>query len=119
MKRERLIPLALATGALIAISACTSDGRSTSSEGSTETSQPDAPPRTTTATPSTLPGTDPTTTEPGDDPVRPQAFGSSRLSFFGDCPALLDYMQTEATARVTPWGLGGQGYYYAYDVFLE
>jgi hypothetical protein len=41
------------------------------------------------------------------------------LSFFGDCPALLDYMQTEATARVTPWGLGGEGIYYGDDIFLE
>jgi hypothetical protein len=119
MKRERLIPLALATGALIAISACTSDGTSTSSSGSAGTSVADAPPRTTTAIPSTLPDHDPTTTDPGDDPPRPQSFGSSRLSFFGDCPALLDYMQTEATARVTPWGLGGQGFYYEDEVFLE
>jgi len=114
MKRERLIPLVLATGALLAMSACSSDGPSTSSSDS----QPDSAPRTTTATPSTLPGEDSTTTTPNDGTSRPQAFGSSRLSFFGDCPALLDYMQTEATARVTPWGLGGQGIYYTDDVLL-
>ena len=38
-------------------------------------------------------------------------FGFARLSFFGDCDALLTYMQTEARERVTAWGLDG-GYYY-------
>jgi hypothetical protein len=92
MKRERLIPLAL-TSALFAVTACSSGG-GTSSE-------------TTTATPSTTPGG--TTTVPGS--TRPQGF-SSRLQFFGDCPALLDYMKSEASARVTAWGLGGGPVYY-------
>ncbi|MGB0113040.1 MAG: beta-propeller domain-containing protein [Ilumatobacteraceae bacterium] len=103
MKRERLIPLALTASALLAVTACSSDGPTTTSSD---------PTRTTTATPSTSPGTDTgssTTTSPR---TQPQGFGSARLNFFGDCPALLDYMQDAATARVTPWGLGGGGFYY-------
>ena len=52
--------------------------------------------------------TDPTNTDPGDHrpPAdRPQGFAPGSSSFFGDCPALLGYMQTEATERVTAWGL--------------
>ena len=104
MKRELLTPLALTVGALLAAASCTTDDPDPVSTG------PGDPPVTTSATPSTLPtlgGTDPVT--PG---VRPQPFGSSRLGFFGDCPALLDYMQGEASARVTPWGLDGGGLYY-------
>jgi hypothetical protein len=102
MKRERLIPLALAS-ALLAVAACSSDAPTDPSE---------AAPETTTAVPSTVPGSDPsTTTAPGDTAPRPQGF-AGRLEFFGDCPALLDYMQTEATERVTPWGLGGGGRFY-------
>ena len=52
--------------------------------------------------------TDPDTTGPG---TGPQGFTSAKLSFFGDCPALLEYMQTEASERVTAWGFGGGGYY--------
>jgi hypothetical protein len=115
MKRERLIPLALATGALLTVSACTTDGPPTSSSGS---SPPDDPPRTTTATPTTLPSNGPTTTGLDGGPAQPQSFGSSRLSFFGDCPALLVYMQAGAIDRVTPWGLGGQGFYYGDDVAI-
>jgi hypothetical protein len=102
MKRERLIPLVL-IGALLAVSACSSDG--SSSEPTTTTT------RSTTATPTTSPG-GATTTTPA--PGRPQGF-ASRLEFFGDCPALLSYMQTEATARVTAWGLVGGPVYYGED----
>jgi len=102
MQRQRLIPLAVTTSALLAVAACSSDGteQSTASTGA---------PLDTTAVPSTMPGrtTVPTTTVSGPSD-RPVGFGST-LGFFGDCPALLDYMQTEATARVTPWGLGGDG----------
>ncbi len=101
MTRQRLLPLALAATALIGFTACSGD----SSTGSDSTT------RSTTATPSTSPGT---TSEPGST-GRPQGF-ASRLEFFGDCPALLDYMQTEATARVTAWGLGGGMYYAEGDV---
>lgn len=42
------------------------------------------------------------------DPTLPVgAFGESRLTFFGDCEALGTHMREIATARVTPWGLGG------------
>jgi hypothetical protein len=102
MTRQRLLPLALAATALIATSACSDSGSERS----------DNPPGSTATTLGTSPttGSEPTTTDP-DRTATPQGF-ASRLEFFGDCPALLDYMQTEATARVTPWGLGG-GMYYA------
>ena len=88
----------------MAAAACTTDDPDPVTTGRDGTDQT-APPSTT-ATPSTLPGSG--TTDP---PVaRPQPFGSARLGFFGDCPALLDYMQDEAAARVTPWGLEG-GYF--------
>jgi hypothetical protein len=95
MTRERIIPLAV-LGALLTVAACSSDG-ATSSD-------------TTTATPSTSPGASTTVSASN----RPQGF-SSRLQFFGDCPALLDYMQTEASERVTAWGLGGGPMMYAED----
>jgi hypothetical protein len=100
MKRERLIPLALAASAALTISACSSDGSDSA------TSEP----RTTTATPSTAPGATTVTTGPA---PRPQGFGSAHLEFFGDCDALLDYMKAEASERVTAWGLGGDGIVYA------
>ena len=101
MKRERLIPLVLA-GVLLAVSACSSDG---------STTEPTDTTRSTTATPTTSPG-GATTTTPASG--RPQSF-ASRLEFFGDCPALLSYMQTEAAARVTAWGLGGGPVFYGED----
>jgi hypothetical protein len=51
-------------------------------------------------------GPDLTTPEPA---VR-GTFGSARLGFFSDCPDLLQYLRTEASARVTAWGLNGGGY---------
>ncbi len=86
-------------GVLLAVSACSSDG---------STTEPTEATRSTTATPTTSPGAS-TTTVPGSG--RPQGF-ASRLEFFGDCPALLSYMQTEAAERVTAWGLGGGPIYY-------
>jgi hypothetical protein len=71
-------------------------------------------------TPSTLATatdrTDPTdTTDPTvpvvTDPSQTGPFGFARLSFFGDCAALLTYMQLEARERVTAWGLDGGIYY--------
>jgi hypothetical protein len=108
MRREILTPLAIAVGAVLAAAACTANDPDPVSTG------PATTPPTTNGTPSTLPtvgGTDPVT--PGG---RPQPFGSSRLGFFGDCPALLDYMQDEASARVGPYGLDGGGYYLGDDV---
>lgn len=110
MTRERLIPLTLAASVLVALTACSSDG-------STADSIPDSIPNSTTATPSTLPGGPPTT---GADSVPGPIGFASRLEFFGDCPALLGYMQSEATERVTAWGLGGGGVYYGEgDVVME
>jgi Beta propeller domain len=113
MKRELLSPLAIALGAMIAVTACSSDSVDVSS---TSTDEIDGP-ATTTATPTTLPGdSTPDTlpdTDPGTEPDSgPLGFASAQLEFFGDCPAVLDYMRTEAAERVTAWGLGGGGYYY-------
>ncbi len=98
MKRERLIPLALATASLLVAASCTND----------ESARPSTSGDSTVAT---TPG-DTTTTEPArttpDSTVprpRPQGFASANLEFFGDCAALLSYMQTEASERVTAWGL--------------
>lgn len=102
MKRERLIPLTLAAAALAGVTACSSDGSPTARDTSTT--------HTTTATPTTAPGRNPDTSVV-ERPTTPQGFGSGRLGFFGDCPALLDYMQTAATERVTAWGLGGGRFY--------
>ena len=108
MTRERLIPLALVTSALLIAASCTTDGSSsdptvsTGGDDITTTEPPD---------PSTVPTAtnDPTTSLPGPGP---QGFASANLEFFGDCAALLSYMQAEASERVTAWGLGGGGFYY-------
>ncbi|MFN8021645.1 MAG: beta-propeller domain-containing protein [Acidimicrobiales bacterium] len=83
---------------------------------------PDAAPSTTHST-GTTDGSDATGTTDGsgttdttdgavtDPTVRP-TFGRSRLTFFSDCPGLLDYLRTESSARVTAWGLGYGGYPY-------
>ncbi len=99
MMRERLIPLALVTTALLATASCTADDNAAPSPSEDPTTTTDA------ITP-TVPD-EPTTTAAS----RPQGFASANLEFFGDCDALLSYMQTEAGERVTAWGLGG-GYYY-------
>jgi hypothetical protein len=105
MMRERLIPLALATTALLVAASCTNDETaqpSTSGDSTVATTPGDV---TTTEPPGTTPGS----TAPGRGP---QGFASANLEFFGDCAALLSYMQTEASERVTAWGLGGGGFYY-------
>jgi hypothetical protein len=105
MMRERLIPLALATAALLVAASCTTDESaqpSTSGDSTVATTPDDV---TTTEPPGTTPGS----TVPGPGP---QGFASANLEFFGDCAALLSYMQTEASERVTAWGLGGGGFYY-------
>jgi len=100
MTRERLIPLGVAAAALLTLTACSADG-----PGDPATAGPD----TTTATPTTSPDGGDTITNPT---PRPIGFASARLEFFGDCPALLSYMQDEAGQRVTAWGLGGGPYWY-------
>jgi hypothetical protein len=102
MMRERLIPLALATTALLLVASCTTDGSTTS-----DSTSPSAPP-TTGAASTTTPAEG---TVPSTAPSGPQGFASANLQFFGDCDALLGYMKTEASKRVTAWGLGGGVYY--------
>ncbi len=55
---------------------------------------------------------------PTNKPIGPSSggFGSSRLVFFDDCPALLTYLRTESLKRVSAWGLDGGGpIYYSRD----
>jgi hypothetical protein len=104
MTRERLIPLTLATAALLVAASCTTDESAqpeTSGDSTVVTTPGDG---TTTEPPGTTP--DSTVAGPG-----PQGFAAANLEFFGDCAALLSYMQTEASERVTAWGLGGGGFY--------
>jgi len=105
MKRELLSPLAVMLGAAVAFAACSSDGPDLSAP-STESS-PDSTVGTPTTEPTASPTTDPDAPSTTDRPAQPQGFAAGHLSFFGDCPALLGYMQTEASERVTAWGLGG------------
>ena len=107
MMRERLIPLALATTTLLVGAACTSTEPDSSSTD---------PVVTTSETRSTEPSD--TTLPPSGGPG-PQGFASARLEFFGDCDALLSYMQSEASERVTAWGLGGGGIYYGDGPMME
>jgi hypothetical protein len=93
--------------ALTGLTACVADDpdalpATTGAPGSSATTSPGG---TVTATSATGTATTPTTIG-----VRP-GFGRSRLTFFGDCPALLDYLQQESLARVTAWGLGGMPYW--------
>ncbi len=108
MMRERLIPLALATTALLVAASCT-----------TNSAEPSTSPDPTTTTPDDVTSTSPDTTPPTTTGSRPQGFASANLEFFGDCDALLAYMQTEASERVTAWGLGGGGYYYGDGRMME
>jgi hypothetical protein len=103
MMRQRLIPSAIAIASLVIVASCSSDG-STESSSTVVTSAPE-----TTAVGSDDAGS--TTSTPSSTPARPQGLASANLEFFGDCDALLAYMQAEASERVTAWGLGG-GFYY-------
>ncbi len=105
MMRERLIPLALATTSLLVAASCTSDGSTTSDSTIEPTTSGDV---SSTAPDNT---TVPSSTAPAQPAPGPQGFASANLEFFGDCDALLTYMKTEATERVTAWGLGGGMYY--------
>ena len=106
MMRQRLIPLALAATAVFVAASCSTD-------------DPPEPATTvdTSTTSSTIAPVDVSTTEPAGtttpDTAGPgaQGFASANLEFFGDCDALLGYMQTEASERVTAWGLGGSNIY--------
>lgn len=112
MMRQRLVPVILAAAAVVG-AGCNADGPDTTSStdtvGSPGATEPASDPTTTDAS------TPPTTTDSSSTGAgnQPQGFGGANLEFFGDCDALLTYMQTEATERVTPWGLGG--FFYAGD----
>jgi hypothetical protein len=109
MMRQRLVPSAIAIASLLIVTSCSSDGPGETSS----TSSPESP--TTVASTESSGSTTPTTsTTP-----RPQGFASANLEFFGDCDALLAYMQAEATERVTAWGLGGGLYYGDGRVVME
>lgn len=107
MMRQRLVPLALAT--MLVAASCASDDTAEPASSS----EPLATSTATTEAPEP-PGTTQATTVPG-----PQGFSSANLEFFGDCDALLEYMQTEASKRVTAWGLGGGGIYYGDGPVME
>src|SRR6056297_706741 len=107
MMRERLVPLTLATASLLVFASCSS-GSASPTDRSPSPTVPATPAPTTTE--ADAPVGSPGTTQPVGS--GPQGFASARLEFFGDCDALLDYMQTEASKRVTAWGLGGGGFYY-------
>jgi len=110
MMRERLIPLALATTVLLVAASCTStESDSTSSGPATSPTETRSTGTRSTGTRSTDP--DGTVVAPPTRPG-PQGFTSANLEFFGDCDALLGYMQTAASEGVTAWGLGGGGIYY-------
>jgi predicted small secreted protein len=113
MMRERLIPLALVTTSLLVAAACTTDG--STSDGST-TGNSTSTPTVSDPASSTVPGD---STAPSPTGPRPQGFASANLEFFGDCQALLGYMQDEARERVTAWGLGGGGIYYGDGRVME
>ncbi len=113
MMRTRLVPVALATATLLVAASCASDD----SADPTPPGGSDATSPTTTAEVSS---TDPAgTVAPSPTSPRPQGFASANLEFFGDCGALLEYMQTEASQRVTAWGLGGGGIYYGDGRVME
>jgi hypothetical protein len=115
MRHQRIVPLALVTVSLLVAASCSADDNSAEPVGSTEPTATSSPAPATTGAPSTEPpGSTAPATEPG-----PQGFASANLEFFGDCDALLTYMQTEASKRVTAWGLGGGGIYYGDGRVME
>ncbi|MCU0259805.1 MAG: beta-propeller domain-containing protein, partial [Ilumatobacteraceae bacterium] len=68
----------------------------------------------------TLP-TAPGSTEPTPSTSEPRPVGGPGrgLTFFGDCPRLLEHLRGEALERVTAWGLDGGWYPYAADGALR
>ncbi len=92
--------LTIAVVSVVALAGCSAD-RGTA----TVTSRPEE-----TTSRSSDPTREETSTTRAHSLPRTGGFGSSRLRFFDDCPALLGYLRDESLARVGPWGLGG-GYY--------
>jgi hypothetical protein len=108
MTRARTTAALVAGLATVALAGCIADDPD-ASPGSTS-SPPATTPGSTAVTDTTSPGTTPATTEPA-RPPRLGGAGRAGLTFFGDCPELLAYLQGEALARVSAWGLGGGPYY--------
>ncbi|MEO1056785.1 MAG: beta-propeller domain-containing protein [Actinomycetota bacterium] len=106
--------------AALAAAACSADDNEPAASEPT-TAATTAPPTGATSSAGSEPGwssgsavgPDPEIDRPIDRPI-----GFASLQFFGDCPALLDHMQTIAAERVTPWGLDG-GYYGAFPATEE
>ncbi|MBI4934227.1 MAG: beta-propeller domain-containing protein [Actinobacteria bacterium] len=95
---KRTLTIALAS--VVALAGCSADrGTATVTTRSNETTSR-----------SSVPNDKETSTTRAHSLPRTGGFGSSRLRFFDDCPALLGYLRDESLARVGPWGLGG-GYY--------
>lgn len=115
-RRRRSAPLtmaALAAVASIALGACVDDDPDASPVTTAGTSPSDPTGTAGSAgTTQTTAATAVTATTDGDPGrLRPAGFGRARLTFFGDCPALLGYLQAESLERVTAWGLGGMPYW--------
>ena len=110
-----LVVAAFAAVAGLVVGGCIADDPDSApprtSNGSSGTTATTAPGRTDDPAGDDPAGDDPT----GDDPTATTgprgSFGPSRLSFFGDCPGLLGYLQAESLERVTAWGLGGDPYW--------
>ena len=118
MMPRRLLPLALAATAVFVAASCSTDGPT--SEPTEPTTEPTSPADTSTTEPADTSTTEPAGSTPSSTiAASPQGFASANLEFFGDCDALLTYMQTEASQRVTAWGLGGGGIYYGDGRVME
>jgi hypothetical protein len=115
MTSRRLITTLVTAGALLTVSACTDDGPG----AVPATTDPiDSSNSTPTPTPPTEPAEPTTTPTTRGDTARPQGIRSA-LGFFGDCPALLDYLQVESSERVTAWGLGNGPMMYAEEALED
>jgi hypothetical protein len=112
MTRARSTAALVAGLASFALAGCIADDPDASPSSTSSSTSPGR----TAVTDTTPPGTAPSTTEP-DRPPRLGGAGRSSLVFFGDCPDLLAYLQGEALARVTAWGLGGGPFFYGERVF--
>jgi Beta propeller domain len=107
MMRTRTLATMPVLAGLIFAAGCAPDGP----DATGRTTSTTRPPDTTTGTTQTTDTTPDTTTGTTTPHRTGGPFGSSRLAFFDDCPALLDHMQAMARERVTAWGFGAGGWY--------
>lgn len=115
MRSERLLTLAAALGVAVVAVSCSTDGPEGTAPDDTQPQGTTSGPRETEPPDTEPPDTEPPDTEPG---TGPQGIAGTHLSFFQDCPALLDYMQQAALERVTPWGLENRGDFYLDDAIV-